>query len=117
MGKVRVVNAERCHRPKGYEDDPRSAVWVISGNGRVSRNCWLASCQMIVQALCTLAMLQNVVSTALNDATLLMDRMGIPAFTQDMLGKVQGDALIFTIVLVFLMQLPTLNVCLFRFRS
>lgn len=51
--------------------------------------CYFA--KIIVQVLCTLTMLQNVVSAALSEANALMDRMGLPAFTQDMLEKVQGD--------------------------
>jgi hypothetical protein len=35
-GKVRVVNAEEKHRPKGFENDPRSAVYVITSKERVS---------------------------------------------------------------------------------
>jgi hypothetical protein len=54
-------------------------------------------------------MLQNVVSTAMNDANVLMDRMGLPSFTKDMLEKVQGDVMIFMIALSLLTQLPTLN--------
>jgi hypothetical protein len=100
-GKVRVVNAEERHRPKGYEDDPRSAVWVITDKQRVSRKCGRYTCQLIVQVLCTLAMLQNVVSTALNDANVLMDRMGLPVFTRYMLEKVQGNKQIFTMILSF----------------
>ena len=38
-GKVRVVNAEERHRPKGFENDPRSAVYVITSKERVSVDC------------------------------------------------------------------------------
>ncbi len=31
-----MVNAEEKHRPKGYENDPRSAVYVITSKERVS---------------------------------------------------------------------------------
>jgi hypothetical protein len=57
-GNVRIFNAEKCHRRKGkvfsfhntlsvkpdagYENDPRSAVYIATSKGNVSASC--ASC-------------------------------------------------------------------------
>jgi hypothetical protein len=73
-GNVRIFNAEASQRPKGHEDDPRSAVYINTNKGRV---------------LCTFKKLQNVLEDAYKEADSRMDELQLPKFTPDMLGRVK----------------------------
>ena len=73
-GNVRVYNAEECHRPAGNENDPRSAVYVVTANGPV---------------LCTFQMFRNLRSSTITNMNHLMNMMGLPEFTRPMLASVK----------------------------